>query len=70
MANYSVMQRRMRNEVDEHIGDRIPMQDDIKNCHFINAFISECLRHRIIAPLGVPHKTIFDVEIRKLITFI
>ena len=70
MANYPEMQRRMRKEVEEQIGDRIPEQNDIKNCHFINAFISECLRHRIIVPMGVPHKTICDVEIRKLIIFI
>ena len=70
MANYSEMQRRMRKEVDEQIGDRIPEQNDKQNCHFINAFISECLRHRIIVPMGVPHKTICDVEIRKLIIFI
>ena len=67
MANYPEMQRRMRKEVEEQIGDRIPVQNDKQNCHFINAFISETLRYRIIVPLGLPHKTVCDVEIRKLI---
>ena len=70
MANYPLMQRRMKKEVEEQIGDRIPVQNDKQNCHFINAFISEVLRHRIIAPMSVPHKTICDVEIRKLIYLI
>ena len=67
MENYPSMQKRMRNEVEEQIGDRIPVQNDKQNCHYINAFISETLRHRIILPSALPHKTICDVEIRKLI---
>ena len=63
MANYPEMQRRMRKEVEDHIGDRIPVQDDKNKCHYIIAFISECLRHRISVPLSIPHKTICDVEI-------
>ena len=67
MANYPSMQKRMRNEVEEQIGDRIPVQNDKQNCHYINAFISETLRHRIVVPLAAPRKTVCDVEIRKLI---
>ena len=67
MANYPEMQRRMRKEVENHIGDRIPVQDDKNKCHYINAFISECLRHRISVPLSIPHKTICDVEISEWI---
>ena len=59
------MQRRMRKEIEDHIGDRIPVQDDKNNCHFINAFISECLRHRVVAPMSVPRKALCDVEIGK-----
>ena len=70
MANYPSMQKRMRNEVEEQIGDRIPVQNDKQNCSYVNAFISETLRHRIIAPLGVAHKAICDVEIRMLIYII
>ena len=70
MANYPDIQRRMREEVDEKIGDRIPVENDKQNCHYINAFITETLRYRIIVPMGFPRKTICDVEIRKLITLI
>ena len=65
MSNYPEMQIRMRKEVEDQIGDRMPVQDDRNNCHYINAFISECLRHRVGVPLSVPHKTICDVEISK-----
>ena len=65
MGNYPEMQRRMRKEVEEQIGDRIPVQDDKPNCHYINAFISEILRLKTIAPIALPHKSICDVEIRK-----
>ena len=70
MANHPEMQRRMRKEVEEQIGDRIPVQNDKLNCHYINAFISECLRYKVIAPLSVPHKTVCDVEISKFIDFV
>ena len=65
MANYPEMQKKMRKEIEEQIGDRIPLQNDKQNCHYINAFISETMRHYVIAPMSVPHKTICDVEIRE-----
>jgi len=68
MANYPEMQRKMREEVEEQIGDRIPVQNDKQNCD-VNAFISETLRHRIIVELGVGHKAVCDVEMRYLICF-
>ena len=66
MSNHPEMQRKMRKEIEEQIGDRIPVQDDRQNCHYINAFISECLRHKVVVPLALPHKTICDVEISML----
>lgn len=63
MAKYPEIQKRMRKEIDDRIGDRIPVQNDRNNCHYINAFISECLRHRIVAPMALPHKTLCHVEI-------
>ena len=70
MANYPEMQRKMRNEIKEQIGDRIPVQNDKRNCDYVNAFISETLRYRIVVPMGVPHKAIYDVKIGKLIVII
>ena len=63
MANYTDMQRRMRKEIEDYIGDQIPIQDDKNNCHYINAFITESLRHRNTLPLSLPHKTLCDVDI-------
>ena len=65
MTNYPEMQKRMRKEIEDQIGDRIPVQNDKNNCHYISAFISECLRHRVSVPLSLPHKTLCDVEISK-----
>ena len=65
MANYPEMQKKMRKEIEEQIGDRIPLQDDKQNCHYINAFITETMRHYVIVPMSVPHKTVCDVEIRE-----
>lgn len=56
MANNPEMQRKMRKEVEQQIGHRIPVQNDKHNCHYMNAFISECLRDKIIAPMALPHK--------------
>ena len=69
MANYPEMQKKMRREVEEQIGDRIPLQDDKRNCDYVNAFITETMRHYVIVPLSVPHKTVCDVEISKFIMF-
>jgi cytochrome P450 family 2 subfamily J/cytochrome P450 family 2 subfamily U polypeptide 1 len=66
MANHPDMQRRMRKEIEENIGDRMPVQDDKLNCHFTNAFITECMRYRIISPFVLPHKAICDVTIGRL----
>ena len=44
MANYIEMQRKMRKEIEEQIGDRIPVQNDKQNCDYVNVFISETLR--------------------------
>ena len=66
MSNHPEMQRKMRKEIEEQIGDRIPVQDDRQNCHYINAFISECLRHKVAVPLALPHRTICNIEISML----
>ena len=70
MANYPEMQTKMRKEIEKQIGDRISVQSDKQNCDYVNAFISETLRHRIVAPMSVPHKTICNVVVSKLINLI
>ena len=63
MAKYPEMQAKMRKEVEEEIGDRLVMQEDKSNCHYVNAFISEVLRLRVVVPSSVPHKAMCDTEI-------
>ena len=70
MANYPEMQKKMRKEIEEQIGDRIPVQNDKQNCDYVNAFMSETLRYRNVSPMGLGSKAICDVEIRKLIVII
>ena len=70
MANYPEMQRKMRNEIEEQIESLFPIKCDKRNCDYVNAFISETLRYRIVVLMGFPHKARCDVKIGKLIVII
>ena len=63
MANNTDMQKNMRSEVEDIIGDRIAVHEDIAKCHYVNAFIAETLRLRAVVPLSVPHRALCDYEI-------
>jgi cytochrome P450 len=63
MANDTQMQRRMRDEVENNIGDRMATHEDMKSCAFVNAFIAEALRFRGVAPLSVPHRAMTDYKL-------
>ena len=63
LANYPLIQTKLRQEIENVIGDRTPEHRDIIECHYVNAFISETLRFRPVLPFGVPHKTVHDIEI-------
>ena len=52
MANYPEMQNKMREEIDSVIGERMPVQEDRNDCHYVNAFISESMRYKPIATDG------------------
>jgi cytochrome P450 len=69
MANYIDMQIKLREEVENVIGDRIATHEDKQKCHYINAFIAECLRFRPVLVLAVPHRAICDTQIGKRLTF-
>lgn len=60
MATYPEIQKKLREEIAEQLGDRIATQEDKSRCHYVNAFITEVLRLRNIAPLGVAHMTTCD----------
>ncbi|CAG2177149.1 unnamed protein product, partial [Oppiella nova] len=63
LANCPHIQQTVRQEIDDKIGDRLAIHEDLNECHYINAFISEALRYRNANPLGVPHKTLEDTDI-------
>ncbi|XP_054156527.1 steroid 17-alpha-hydroxylase/17,20 lyase-like [Oppia nitens] len=63
LANYPDVQQQIRDEINQKIGHKVAIQEDIDECHYINAFISETLRFRCANPLGVPHKTMANTEI-------
>ncbi len=63
MANYPEMQNKMREEIDSVIGERMPVQEDRNDCHYVNAFISESMRYKSIAPMGEFHKNVVQSKI-------
>lgn len=60
LANHVDMQRRMREEVFEVVGDRMATHADKAQCHYLNAFLAESLRIRNLAPIGLTHATTSD----------
>ena len=65
MAKYPEIQTKMRKEVDDQIGDRLVMQEDKSNCHYVNAFISETFRFMPVTPVGVFHSNTINTKIGK-----
>ena len=60
---YPEIQKKLRQEIESQIGDRLPIQEDRNRCHYVMAFISETLRIRNVAGSGVPHKALVTSKI-------
>ncbi|XP_054154623.1 steroid 17-alpha-hydroxylase/17,20 lyase-like [Oppia nitens] len=58
-----VVQKKLRKEISDKIGDRLPTLDDRQQCHYVMAFISETLRFRNVVPVAVPRKAMVDSKI-------
>ncbi|CAG2174686.1 unnamed protein product [Oppiella nova] len=65
MCYYPEVQRKLRQEIETQIGDRMPTHEDRNRCHYVMAFIAETLRFRNIIPIGVPHRALVDIQIGK-----
>ncbi|CAG2111371.1 unnamed protein product [Medioppia subpectinata] len=65
MANNTEMQIQMRDEIESVIGDRVATNEHRNECHFVNAFIAETLRYRGVAPIGIPHVAMCDMQLDK-----
>lgn len=54
LINFPNIQRRLRADIINAVGDRLPRMNDIKELPYVEAFILEILRVANVAPLGVP----------------
>ncbi|CAG2176594.1 unnamed protein product, partial [Oppiella nova] len=63
LTYYPEMQRKLRQEIETQIGDRMPTHEDRNRCHYVMAFLSETLRFRNVAPFGVVHKALVRTTI-------
>ncbi|CAG2179575.1 unnamed protein product, partial [Oppiella nova] len=46
LSYYPSVQRKLRQEIETQIGDRMPTHEDRNRCHYVMAFISETMRLR------------------------
>ncbi|XP_054165687.1 steroid 17-alpha-hydroxylase/17,20 lyase-like [Oppia nitens] len=63
MSYYPQTQKQLRQEIDTQIGDRLPTHEDRQQCHYVMAFITETLRFRNVAPIGVPHRAVVRTKV-------
>ena len=62
MASYPDVQRKLRQEITDIIGENIPTNDHRLKCVYVQCFISEVLRYAPVVPMGLPHKAIVDAS--------
>ncbi|XP_041485753.1 cytochrome P450 2C15-like [Lytechinus variegatus] len=66
MASKPDVQDKVMSEIDRVVGrERAPCFDDRKDLPYVDATITEVLRFRPVAPVGVGHVTAKDVKIRE-----
>ncbi|XP_070575497.1 steroid 17-alpha-hydroxylase/17,20 lyase-like [Ptychodera flava] len=63
LVNYPDVQTKVQEEIDDVIGQRLPMISDKGKLPYCEAVIHEIMRIRTVAPVGVPHKTIEDTSV-------
>ena len=65
MASYPDVQRKAQAERDAVVGhDRLPTFADQDSLPYVSALVKECLRWRVVVPLGMPHASTEDFEFR------
>ena len=60
-----VIEKKLREEIESEIGDRMPTHEDRNRCHYVMAFLSEVLRFSNIVPTGVQHKAVVTTKLGK-----
>ncbi|CAG2116408.1 unnamed protein product, partial [Medioppia subpectinata] len=63
MAYYPDYQDKLHNEISHEIGDRVPVIEDKSLLNYTLAFVSEILRYKNPAPMGVFHKALVDSKL-------
>ena len=53
-----VIEKKLREEIESEIGDRMPTHEERNRCHYVMAFISEVLRFSNIISSGVQHRAV------------
>ena len=66
MLYYPDIQEKLKQEIENEIGERLPKHEDKSNCHYLTAFITETLRIRNVGPVGVPHRTMTNSKIGRV----
>ena len=66
MTQNDGVEDKLREEIDNVIGDRMPTHEDRNRCHYCMAFISEVMRIRQVVPGGIPHKAVVTSKIGKI----
>ncbi|KAH9885226.1 cytochrome P450 [Cubamyces lactineus] len=65
MASHPDVQRRAQAELDAVVGpSRLPDFDDAPSLPYVTAIMKECMRWRIVLPLGLMHRSTEDDEYR------
>ncbi|KAI0657965.1 cytochrome P450 [Cubamyces menziesii] len=64
MAMFPEAQRKAQAELDAVVGpDRLPDFSDMNALPYVTALVKEVLRWHVVAPIGVPHRSVADDEL-------
>ncbi|CAG2113637.1 unnamed protein product [Medioppia subpectinata] len=63
LCYYPEIQKKLRQEIESQIGDRMPTHEDRNRCHYVMAFIAEAMRFRNVVPMSPLHKTVVQTKI-------
>ncbi|XP_070574475.1 steroid 17-alpha-hydroxylase/17,20 lyase-like [Ptychodera flava] len=63
LVNYPDVQKKVQEEIDDVVGQRLPVLSDKGKLPYCEAVIHEVMRIRTVAPVALPHETIEDTSV-------
>ncbi|XP_070574476.1 steroid 17-alpha-hydroxylase/17,20 lyase-like [Ptychodera flava] len=63
LVNYPDVQTKVQEEIDDVVGQRLPMLSDKGRLPYCEAVIHEVMRIRTVLPVSLPHETIEDTSV-------